>query len=47
MYTRSADGDLAFEWDEADIEHIARHDVRPEEIGRQRRGSLDGNRSHE
>jgi uncharacterized DUF497 family protein len=32
MYTRSTEEDLRFEWDAANIEHIARHDVRPEEV---------------
>lgn len=32
MYNRRTDSDLNFEWDEANIEHIGRHDVRPEEV---------------
>lgn len=32
MYTRSTADDLSFDWDEANIEHIARHKVAPIEV---------------
>jgi uncharacterized DUF497 family protein len=31
MYNRGTGAELSFDWDDANIEHIARHDVKPEE----------------
>jgi len=31
MYNEATEDALSFDWDEANIEHISRHDVKPEE----------------
>ncbi len=32
MYALIVENDLSFDWDEANIQHIARHEVEPEEL---------------
>lgn len=32
MYAQIVGDDLSFDWDEANIQHIARHEVKPEEL---------------